>query len=620
MKQIRKTVSIALCILLAFSCSVPSFAADTGAGEPYSPQAHMLDNVFGVLHDLVFGTVQLLLRQPGIPSYEKYLSQDHPYYYNGTDGITIGDGWRGGFASGSIIPPQWRYNADGKPDPNGLCLRTLRPKGGYQGAITHLYSDQMLNMMILSNGTDSNQNGVADLMILGDVDGVGLTAGTKAKMCAAVEGALREYGVAHEDILSCNFSASHCHVGIDTEGMSIPIVVLKLLPATILNCIPALRPRTLDRTEEKTLCAQASACAKQAFDSMEDGDLYFFETQPVSSGASDKLDSGVKTKNWFSCFLFEGRKSQKKTILANIGAHPTSYDSDGTGLLCTDYPYYMSRALHDAGYNFVFFQGAQANINSPGCDVPEGSDKDLRAKAWVEKTALTHDEWVERYGKAYTDRVYDKKAEDLNDRMRCGFLLADMILDAEKQNKSPVKPMLRVRNGQTLVPLDNGLMGLAAISGLLEEHVVRMPKAESRCGIVVETNYIELGEHVAIFTAPGELSPSLLLGSDPDYTGGAKWTGITSWTGEDWRYDTLTDLVRTASGDSNKTVLLFGLTNDAMGYVYPDICCTQSILGAKLYYKVDGKNMANCMFMTMGTKAASSLMDGYSRVLQSVFG
>ena len=42
---------------------------------------------------------------------------------------------------------------------------------------------------------------------------------------------------------------------------------------------------------------------------------------------------------------------------------------------------------------------------------------------------------------------------------------------------------------------------------------------------------------------------------------------VVIYTIKDWQYDTLENLVRKATGDPDKAVLLFGITNDAMAYI-----------------------------------------------------
>ena len=613
MKKAKRFLAVLLSVVLAFSVGTQALAANENTGKPYSPVAGIVDKAFGAAHDVLFGAVQGVLqavyRNFDIPTYDAYLAAEHPQLYAGTDGAVQGRSWRGGFASASIIPVEWRRDASGNADPNGFCLDKNHPTGGYQWKLSKIYTDQLVNVMILSNRTDGNGNGVDDVLLFVSVDGVGVAGGTVKKIRAAIEQALAAYDVTHEDILGCNISGTHCHVALDTQGMNMSDMFLHGLK----------NGRSLTETMENTIVSKAALSAKQAYEKLEDGTLKFFETTPVN-GAEDKMDSGLRTKNYFSCFLFEG-VSGEKTILANLGAHPVKYFNGHA--LFADYPYLMGMAMRDAGYNFLFAQSAQANINGPGLDVQEGSARDLEAEAWAQKYDLTKEDWVERYGKAYADKYYENSNKiserEFHDERRKAYLLAHHVLDAAT-NASVVAPTLDVRNAQTLVRLDYGLMSLACVTGLLGEETVRVRDAESKYGIMVETNYLAIGDDVVLLTAPAELSPSLLYGSDPDYTGDASWTGVTSWTGEDWKYDTLENIVRKATGDSDKAVIMFGITNDAMAYVYPDIDVPQSILGTALFYKEGSKHnrgdMVNCMLMTMGVKSASQLMESYIRVIE----
>lgn len=613
MKKTKRILAVCLSLLLAFSCGTQVFAADS-AGKPYSPVVGVVDKILGVAHDALFGTLQnvlqVLYRQFDIPTYDEYLAAEHPQLYAGTDGEVTGRGWRGGYASESIIPVEWRRDANGNADPDGWCLDKNHPTGGYQWKLSKIYTDQLMNMLILSNRTDENGNGVEDIVIFVSVDGVGVAGGTVKKIRASVEQALLPLGVEKDDILACTISATHCHTALDTQGMNMSDMFINGFK----------NGRSLNETMEKTMVAKAAACAKTAYAKLEDGSLSFFETDPVN-GAEDKMDSGLLTKNTFSCFLFEGT-SGEKTILANLGSHPVKYFNGHA--LFADYPHLMHKAMKDAGYNFLFAQSAQANINGPGIDVAEGSEQDKAAAAWAKTYALTKEEWTARYGKSYANRYYENSnrisEQEFEDEMHKAYLLAHHILDAASDAKN-VAPTLDIRPMQTLVMLEYGLMAMACVSGLLGEETVKVPDAEAKYGIVVETNYLAIGNDVVILTAPCELSPSLLFGSDPDYTGDSSWNGITSWTGETWQYETLQNIVRKATGDKDKTVLVFGITNDAMAYVYPDIDAPQALLSVALFYKTGSKNnrgdMVNCMLMTMGVHSASQLMDGYIRVIES---
>lgn len=609
MKKMKKILAVVLSLVMASASVVSAFAEDSPAqeGTPYSGLAHVVDGFFGVLHDGIFGAVQLLTRAKGIPTYEEYVSTEHDYFYKGTNGTVEGSGWSGGFAKGSIIPESWRCDADGTPNPNGSCLNKNYGTGGYQTKVSKLYTDQMMNMVILSNGSDSNQNGKKDIIIFANIDGVGATAGTCLEIRKNAEEALKEYGIEADDILSFNISATHCHGALDTQGMNIPTLFNnKLNPFTDYD-------RSLNEDMEKSICSRAFACAKEAYAKMEAGSFAFFETDGLS-GANDKLNCGAKTKNYFSCFIFEG-ESGEKTILSNIGAHPTSYGAwDNNRMMCADYPYFMALALQDAGYNLVFTQSSQASVSGPSVDVKAGDEKDTAASAWVAEKSLTKEEWVEKYGADYADKWYDDLEDSMRGHMKKGYLLAHAIIDASA-GAEEIEPTLNIRNTQTVMPLDNGVMALGSISGLLGENVVKYEDAESGYADMVEINYLEIGSNIAILTAPGELSPTMMYGTDPDYTGTALWNGTTSWTGETWQYDTIVNTVRSLTGDSDKTVLLFGITNDELGYMYPDICVPESLLGTLIFYKENPGDMTNCMLMTVGTECGSTLMEAFKKVV-----
>lgn len=622
MKIGKKFLAILLSATLALSFGLSSSAAATATeGKPVSAFAHAVDGLFGIAHDAIFGVVQTLLKARGIPTAEEYLKQEDPTFYPGTNGTVSGSGWSGGFASGSVIPTQWRCDAEGNSDPNGMCLKKLYSTGGYQTKVDKLYTDQNMNLVILSNGADANGNGKSDLVIFVSVDGVGLTAGSVRDIRAAIQKALEANGVTAQDILACNVSATHCHAGLDIQGMNIG-VMLKTIFTKKINPL-ADYIRILDEEMEKTLCARAEACAKEAFSKMENGKLSFYETGKTA-GVGDDLNSGVKTKNFFSCFLFEG-DSGEKTVVTNIGAHPTAYGAwDDNHTLCCDYPYFMAMAMKDAGCNLVFTQSCEAAISSPGIDCEQGDAKDLESTEWVKSHALSREDWVRLYGQKHTDKWYDEMEADMDSRikslMKSGYLLAHFILD-EAEKAVELDPTLNIKNARTLLSLENGVMALGSISGMLGENVVKYKAAESRYGVIVETNYLEFGGDVVILTAPGELSPSLVYGTDPDYTGENLWNGTTSWTGETWKYDTLVDLTRRLTGDADKAVVLMGITNDALGYMFPDVSTPKSLLGTFLFYKGDTKvkgKMVNDMLMTVGTHCGSELMESYTELLKSV--
>ncbi len=567
--------------------------------KPYSKAAKAVDKVFGKAQNGIFRLLTLKLRLKNIPVYEDYISNSNEPVFKGTNGADPGSGWSAGFACKSIIPAAWRCNADGTPDENGMCLNKPRATGGYQTFVSKLFTEQMMNTLVLSN--NSGKNGI---VIFISIDGAGVSAGTCDKMKSAIIEALKSRGVAAENIFGCNISATHCHAAIDTLGMSVTELMRNKFRPNSEN------QHSVYPEMESVLAARAAETVICAYDRMEKGELYFFETEKTN-GVNDKLNIGVKVKNSFSCLLFES-ESGEKTLLTNIGGHPTSYGAwKKNNMMCADYPHFMALTLKDKGYNLVFTQSAQASVSGPYVSFDESDPRNGQADEYVRSRHLSKSDWVNRYGKEYAEKWYDTLEQNLEGHMKKGALLALFLIGAvDKSHK--IAPVINIRNYESFIPFDFGVMELACISGLLGTNVVKTGLAKSGYGVMTETDYIELGKELVLLTAPGELSPSLAFGTSPDYKGHSLWNGKTSWSGNTWPYDTLSDAVEKAG----KKLILMGITNNELGYFFPDICTPSSLLGTILFYRENSEDMSNCMLLTPGTSCGSFITKQYLKIIK----
>ena len=114
----------------------------------------------------------------------------------------------------------------------------------------------------------------------------------------------------------------------------------------------------------------------------------------------------------------------------------------------------------------------------------------------------------------------------------------------------------------------------------------------------------------------GELSPACVYGTKEGYDGNTKWEGSQSWSSKNWEYRTLEDMVREASGDSDKQVIVMGITNDAIGYNLPDTITTKGIITPLIIYNGDGGDeIANSMLLTLSGKSASDIVKGFGMLL-----
>ena len=606
MNILKKATAIILSAAIVAVSSVSAFAAN-GDKEGYGFFEHAFDNAFSVVQNGLFAALTALNVRFGMTNAKDYKIGQSDYFYSGTDGKVSGPGWKAGFADNSVIPEKWRRDAQGNPDPDGYCLDKMHSGGGYQAEIDKIYSGQNVNVLVLTNGCDKNGNGKNDLIIMVSVDGVGITSLTCRDIRKGIEEKLSRHGITSEDILSCTISATHCHAGLDIQGMYWKRILGVLAANLIKRFIPGQYMLTLEKDMHDTLIEKTSDAVDRAFSGMESGNLSFFNTDEVN-GARDKFNSGAKTQNRFSSFIFES-ESGKKTIVSNIGAHPVSANAQSTHMTDCDYPYYMKLAMKDAGYDFLFIQGAQAGVST--ADAKIGRD----AEEWAASKALSRDEWINRYGEEITAELYEGCEPGFGDMYKKGYALAHFVIDAAGE-KEEVAPVVSIKATEMLIDCDFGLLQLGASSGVLGFNAVRSSTANSGYGVIVEIGYIELGENVAFITVPGELSPACVYGTKEGYDGNTKWEGPQSWSSKNWEYRTLEDMVRDASGDSDKQVIVMGITNDAIGYNLPDTITTKGIITPLIIYNGDGGDeIANSMLLTLSGKSASDIVKGFGMLL-----
>ncbi|MBQ3151364.1 MAG: hypothetical protein IJB86_09000 [Clostridia bacterium] len=599
-------------MIFSMSVSVGAVQSATDTNDKYHKIDRFLDSVF----DGVFSLAGRIFKAPDIPDAEEYGLNGNKYFYEGTDGAVGDDGWKLGFASTSVIPPQWRRNAEGEPDENGMNLNKKYYFGGYfKDKVDRIYDDETVNLVVMSTGSDANKNGVEDIIIFAALDGIGFSSMSVREAREATEKALLAKGVTHEDIIGFNFNVTHAHSVIDPQGMG-----LDIFGYLFKNKLLGTTERSVQKELLETIIENTADAVVSAYEKMESGSLYYFETEDVSNYSEtirlvdDKNDRGSAVQSFFACFLFEG-VSGEKTILANIGMHPTVAGRYGKKV-CADVPYYIGEALKEEGYNFVFIQGAQGAV---GLNGDNATDEGLR---WAEENSLSYEDWVTRYGERHAKKMFSDKEYGeggIYKRIRAtGYTIAHIIIDSVSRD-NPVAPRLNVKMSEFIVPLDYGLIYLGAITGLLGFNTIEDQPSESGYGIATEIGYIEIGDDIAMLIMPGEISPAIVFGTDERFTGDTLWTGETSWSGKDWGYKSLEEYVRIATGDSDKRVIVVGIANDAIGYVFPDCDHTDSFLWHSVVneiLKLDAGVKHYEELLTSGKSTASTMVEAFLDLLE----
>lgn len=626
----KRFFAIFMAAVMLFCAAFPAGAAGNGAKDSSLAFAHFFDKAFDVVADALIGFLQntlfsadsykLLFGRKTFPTVEEYYNdaESHEYFYEGTDGEVTGTGWKLGYSSESFIPSQWRRDANGNPDPNGMNLNGLHFFGGYFGSkVNKIYDDERIYLTVLSAGNDANGNGKEDVIIIGAVDNIGVSNGNVRSIRKAVSDALIEKGLEADDIVAFELNSTHAHTVVEALGMSLDEIFLKGL----FNHFFHQKKRGIEKELLETLLNSAAKAASTAFDSMEDGKLYYFETENIDDymsengirdGANpqvfrDKTDSGAKCQKFFGCWYFEA-ESGTKTILANAGFHPT-FTGRSSEKVCADLPYYIWLSMKEAGYQFQFIQGSQAAIGTSGNYTQAGFD-------WATEKALTYDDWVERYGKKYADERFGRNDKDWGEEeyfeeKATGYSFAHFIIDSI-DTSNETAPVYNIKMGETLIPLDYGIMYVAAQSALFGYNTVRFSGSETGYGIVTEIGYVQLGNDVVMIMLPGEVSPAITFGGTGNSNGEILWQGEGSWTGEEWEYDTLENYAKAKLG-SDKRILAMGICNDEIGYVMPDTDCAENFLTKSIFGSKDGvySRANNEELMETSRNAGSALAHGY---------
>ena len=357
----------------------------------------------------------------------------------------------------------------------------------------------------MSDGTD---NGIVVYAVL---DAYGLAAKDVREIRSRIAGFIK-----NKNIVSVNISTLHQHSAIDTLGLNGDLNKV-LFENTFKNAV-GMDPSTLHNGQNKEymehLYKTTADTIVAAVNNMEPGEMYFSQTD-VHEYIRDKRDPQTFDPNLNRlCFVPDNRES-KPTWIVNAAIHCVGLGA-GTTNISGDYPYFIEKQVNAAGANYVQIQGAELAITSQTAPVAvEGN---------------TRYQNVEAYGNK----------------------LGEILVAADKGSK--VEPILNIAHRDVFVTVDNHALEFIASTGLLANEAVKAKDGSMR--IPTEIGYMEIGTNLAFALIPGELAPEIAFGGGTE----AK----DSWTGEDWKYPSMQDIV------GGRKLMVLGLTNDQIGYIIAD--------------------------------------------------
>lgn len=349
-----------------------------------------------------------------------------------------------------------------------------------------------------------------------------------------------------------NVAAVHQHSCIDTLGLGGDPLRMLIGNALITKYqwnLPIYNGKNTAFMEN--LFQVTAEAVRQAYASMEPGSLYVSQTD-VSAYMRDKREPEVFDP-YMTRLRFCPEDGSRETWIVNSAIHPTTFGTQSTEI-SSDFPYYMEQTVSQkADANFIFFQGAELGITAQR----QSTDREGN-------TALEN-------AKAYGARLGE---------ILCGINTAE---------ETELSPLLNLRIREITIPVDNQILVLAAKGQAVNNVAV---KTEEGVSVVTEIGYLELGDTLCVLLIPGEIAPELIYGGC--------LSASQSWSGEDWPFAPLTQSV------PERRMLVFGLTNDQVGYILPDNDVCSIISGV------------NEEVVSMGKRSGSTLVTQMQALIDSI--
>lgn len=580
-KSFKKLLAVVISSVIMLT-PVTAFAADNSAIIGTS-------NAINGILDGLFAVAEKLFPKPDYQTVDEYYASESENFFEGTevflDAPAENAQWNLGFGKESIVPDNLR---DGSKE--------YYTGGYFTQKISGVYDDQRVNAVALNDGSG---RGTA---VFAAIDGIGVNNLDIREIRKTAIEKLDEKGI-ENDIIAININSTHCHTVVDTQGFSMKLITNMF--NNMFSWLPFIDPiRSIDEEFYEIMIDGASNAIVEAYINLEKGDLYYFETAGI--GKSEELNnylddeySYLHNKRYdeegyqhvFACFKFvPDNKASKATVFANLGAHPTTIDRS-TALLSADFPNFIEAEMNENGMNFMFIQGAQSPIS-------------------VKKTAVETESVLKEIEE---EAINDANAADYRNSKSLGYEFARLIIEAS-ENAKPVAPVLNVAMSECTVQLDRGLFQIGAASQLLGFNAVFDKESDSGYSIITEVGYIEIGTDIVMLTVPGELVPQLIYGNVV--------SAEESYLGTEWGLDCTAELI-----SQDKTILVMGLCNDAIGYIIPDNDYAPFIADSLWGMKIGDLNLGEELFgeyhrhyeetLSTGSKTASSVIGALNALVEN---
>ena len=594
MKKSRLTKIIA--VILSLTLAFASFSAVTASATSVYPiiSGNSNDPIGVIFSDIVESLLNFILKLfsglfndgPGFVDRETAEEKAAENFYEGTGAEFQSSArrdakWNLGYKNASLIPNDY---SNGTYYIGGY----IAIENGFSNVVEGIAEipgigkdDMKVRCIAINDGTD---NGTA---LFATIDCIGITNADIKDIRAIVAEYAEANGIS--DIVAINVSSTHTHSCIDTEGLWTKLLY-KLAHNGIVNGTGA-EEELIQGTNPAYMAFLKDKVADTLIDAYKDlqpgvltytekdlGQEYFNNKNRPSSGEMiyeiDAEGNTVYTgenaiaMTDISRFIFTPENTDETpTMMLNIAAHPDvaglPTESNSGREISGDYIFYCGKFLEDAGYNFMFFQGAIAGIymsrSVTGDNVPteQRVEESQRYGFELARMALSLTKTKEE---VVADPMLNCAEEIAEYGDEEGYTIwyeewnkDDAGNDVIPEEKT-VEPFLNILIRQVEIPISSHL--IEAVGKLNLANYVVITKEDGTYATITEIGYMEMGNQFKTVFLPGEICQDLVVG-------GASLNAAYSVTATEFKSST-------AAAIFGSDVKCFGLMNDAIGYVVPD--------------------------------------------------
>ena len=424
---------------------------------------------------------------------------------------------------------------------------------------------------------------------------------------------------AENNIASINISSTHTHSSIDTMGIWGRIIEVFRNNRKVLIKGEGELMNSCDEEYLEFLYSKVIEVIKEAVADKKEGKLFkaYMGNSSEKSVSEDAplKERGIKGYVWdrrqpfdCSCQLLRLRfvpddKKAKETVLVNFGAHPyinsMSEEGKGTGEnISGDFVYSLCEYLESAGKNAIFFNGPIAAVY-PTRLYADVYTFENQAKAVGNELGRITLAMTKSNEEIYSDELlspesYEAQSIIFKDRESFYKKWVEAKGD-EIIEEVELTPSICLKTKEVPLKVGNPIFELISKCRVGNYTVAKSDNKQYES--VTEIGVLELGNTLKIAFIPGEIEPDILSGS-------SSLKKEFAFSGEDFPEKSLKEVLE------YEDLTVFGLTNDACGYIIPDNDFSMMFLGSnKFMQKLFGNHYLE--IFSFGKETASTIVKAF---------